>query len=183
MAIDDKKRLIGADEPGRSRGLFAEEDMSFRHARRLFEQGPDKVMLDMQGGAKPYDAAGMHLVDRLKNHDVYIRDDGWMLAAIRKWTDIAAQLWATNWVGKITIGFAWHRIEGSEELCYHRGKHSQLFIFPENRTIYSAGVLDENGVLVNLEEQEEAKASDSKKSNNFTNLQDFRDWVRKGCPE
>lgn len=163
-------------------GLFKEEDAVFKAARRLFRQGPNRVLIDMQGFVVPYsrikNSKEKPILEVLANYLVYVRDDGWTLATPRKWVDTAEDMWRTNWIGRIHLSAA------------GLAKHSFVEVYTESGVCYCAGDVDEEGLTTSLseslkmryeaaqEDQEGHEAHLGPKS-----LDDIRAWLRKGCPD
>lgn len=163
-------------------GLFKEEDAVFKSVKRLFEDGPSRVMTNIQGDATRYKRYKRFAQNRdrhnilqvLEEFHVYIRDDGWMLAAHREHTDVAYNMWKTNWIGRVDIG------------CI-LGKYSAVSIFPESGMGYRAGIVDKEGLIVSMvdavKKRHEATQNNEEPPAGPKSLDDIRDWMRRGCPD
>lgn len=165
--------MVVIDEP-----LFAEEDAAFKGVQRLFIHGPSEVVINRQGVSAKFATTKLYTLayeighrNALSGFDVFIRDDGWRLAAPAELSEFAEQKYLTNWVGKVTVG----RVKGQQ------GVLSEVFIYTDAKVVYSAGVVDRSGFIVSADTVQ-TKISATPESNP-TSLDDMRDWLRKGCPD
>jgi hypothetical protein len=85
-------------------------------AERIMESGPSRVLINASGEATTSRRA------REEHHIhpviVFIRDDGWSLAAPQELIDVAEKLWSDHWIGVIVR-------PSTEAILYDEWKESQ----------------------------------------------------------
>lgn len=176
--VGRKAHTIIVDEwPPEVPRLFPEEDVAFRAARKLFRSGPNAVIIDIQGstrhwGAIPNVEDDISVALYGQCPVVYIREDGWMLAAPRKWAEVAREMWSDTWVGVIEMALS----------KKHNLVLSELTIFPDNAPQYVAAILGPEGTTFDVDGMSAAEQEEAIKVGiDPQSVDDLRDWMRAGC--
>jgi hypothetical protein len=78
-----------------------DDGMLLEIRRRVESAGPDRVLVDQDGGAMSPARARMDF--GIRPEVVFIRNDGWALGASRGFEQVAYSLWADSWAARMDL--------------------------------------------------------------------------------